>query len=403
MTCRCSINCIVPPHILQHLLKSDDEKIREVALNTLLATTELRAERQIIAEVGFAHSIAGTKRRTIFDCRNGRFLPLARLMRGEGDADTKDLSINRAYGGLGKTYDFYREVFKRNSIDDKGMRLDGYVHYDRAFNNAFWNGRQMIFGDGDGEIFTDFTASLDVIAHELSHGVTEFAAGLEYHNQSGALNESISDVFGSMVEQWARSETVDQANWLIGDEIFSPRIQGDGLRSLKSPGSAYDDPVLGKDPQPAHMNDFARLPDTREGDWGGVHINSGIPNHAFYLVATSLGGHAWEAPGHIWYEALKTSGPRTDFEEFADRTYQAAGRLYGTASSQQKAVQEAWREVGVRVSADGAPTDSSTTPGGAESDSLAALQKQVAAIAQELKALSTDVAQLKKKEMLSAM
>jgi Zn-dependent metalloprotease len=236
----------------------------------------------------------------------------------------------------------------------------------------------------------------------LSHGVTEFTAGLEYHNQAGALNESMSDVLGSLVKQWARSETTDQADWLIGGDIFSPDIQGDALRSLKSPGNAYDNPILGKDPQPAHMESFVQLPDTEDGDWGGVHINSGIPNHAFYLLATSIGGRAWEAPGHIWYEALKASGPRTDFQEFADRTYQAAGWLYGTASAQQKAVQEAWLEVGLRINVIKARKEPAKAPaaqGKKESDSLAALQKQLAAMAQELKNLSRDVASLKKSQL----
>src|SRR6185369_4573404 len=103
------------------------------------------------------------------------------------------------------------------------------------------------FGDGDGEIFTDFTASLDVIAHELTHGVTEYTANLEYHNQSGALNESISDAFGSMVKQWALHQDVHTADWLIGAEVFSPGVAADALRSMKAPGTAYDNPMFGRD------------------------------------------------------------------------------------------------------------------------------------------------------------
>jgi Zn-dependent metalloprotease len=169
------------------------------------------------------------------------------------------------------------------------MRLDGYVHYGSLFNNAFWDGQRMVFGDGDSQIFTDFTGSLDVIGHELTHGVTEFSAGLVYENQPGALNESISDVFGSLVKQWKLGQTVDQADWLIGPEIFTPGVSGDALRSMKNPGQAYDDPRMGKDPQPDHMSRFKVLPNTRAGDNGGVHINSGIPNKAFYLFATKLG------------------------------------------------------------------------------------------------------------------
>ena len=144
--------------------------------------------------------------------------------------------MNRAFDGLGSTRDFYNDVFDRDSLDGRGMRLNAYVHRGVAYNNAFWDGSEMVFGDGDGVLFTDFTKSLDVIAHELTHGVTEFTAGLDYHNQPGALNESISDVFGSLVKQWVRKETADQADWLIGAEVFTPAIGADALRSLKSPG-----------------------------------------------------------------------------------------------------------------------------------------------------------------------
>src|SRR3954469_24408988 len=191
---RCPVSCIIPPHVLRKLLESKEREIREIALNTLLTTTGLRAERRLLNTMGFLPSAANAKRRTIFDCKNRRVTDEAELVRAETDGPVDDVSVNQAFDGLGATYDFYKAVHKRNSIDDRGMRLDAYVHFSRQYNNAFWNGRQMVFGDGDGILFTDFTASLDVIAHELTHGVTEFSAGLEYHNQSGALNESVSDV-----------------------------------------------------------------------------------------------------------------------------------------------------------------------------------------------------------------
>jgi Zn-dependent metalloprotease len=207
----------------------------------------------------------------------------------------------------------------------------------------------MIFGDGDGQLFTDFTRSLDVIAHELTHGVTQFTAGLEYRNQSGALNESISDVFGSLVKQWSAKQTADQADWLIGAEVFTPDLGGDALRSMKEPGKAYNNPILGRDPQPDNMSKYVNLPDTDEGDHGGVHINSGIPNKAFFLTAINIGGFAWEAPGRVWYAALQASLPETDFLEFANTTYLKAGQFYGEQSTEQQAVLSAWREVGVRI------------------------------------------------------
>jgi Zn-dependent metalloprotease len=236
--------------------------------------------------------------------------------------------VNNAFEGLGKTRDFYKSVFNRDSIDDRGMRLDAYVHFDRGFNNAFWDGSRMIFGDGDGRMFSDFTGSLDVIGHELTHGVTQNTAALEYSRQPGALNESMSDVFGSLIKQWALGQTAETADWLIGAEIFTPMIKGDALRSMKAPGTAYDNPMMGKDPQPDHMRKY----DQSSRDNYGVHINSGIPNKAFYETAIAIGGDAWEAPGHIWYRSLLASDQQTDFQKFANTTFSIAGQNFGPNS-----------------------------------------------------------------------
>ncbi len=289
---------------------------------------------------------AGVKRRTIYDATHGTTLP-GTLLRGEGDPASSDPSVNEAYDGLGATYDLFKNIFDRNSIDDRGLRLDASVHYDRGYDNAFWNGRQMVFGDGDGRLFNRFTVAVDVIGHELTHGVTEKTANLEYHNQSGALNESFSDVFGSLVKQYALGQSSDKADWLIGKGLLATSIHGVALRSMKDPGTAFDDPVLGKDPQPGHMSDYVHSTDDDDGDYGGVHTNSGITNHAFYLVATKIGGNAWEAPGHIWYNTLLRLFEKADFTDCANISLHVAGELYGSTSSQAKAVREAWTEVGV--------------------------------------------------------
>ena len=137
-----------------------------------------------------------------------------------------------------------------------------------------WNGSQMLYGDGDNSIFIDFTKGNDVIGHELTHGVTQYEANLTYSQQLGALNESVSDVFGSLLEQYHLQQTAGDADWLIGQGLLTANVKGIALRSMKAPGTAYDDPVLGKDPQPAHMKDYVNT----VSDNGGVHINSGIPN-----------------------------------------------------------------------------------------------------------------------------
>lgn len=186
--------------------------------------------------------------------------------------------------------------------------------------------------------------------------MTQHTANLSYHNQPGALNESISDVFGSLVKQYSArpKQTAAQADWLIGNGILAAGINGKALRSMEAPGTAYDDRKLGgRDPQPAHMSGYLELPDTEEGDFGGVHLNSGIPNHAFYLVARQLGGYAWDDAGHIWYATLRQLWPLAQSQDCANVSYQVAGTLFGSGSKQQQAVRDAWSEVGVTVAGAG--------------------------------------------------
>ncbi|GGJ90260.1 metalloprotease [Pseudomonas matsuisoli] len=267
-----------------------------------------------------------------------------RLIRAEGQATTGDVAADEAYAYLGATYELFWEVFQRHSIDGAGLPLIGTVHYGQNYENAFWNGEQMVFGDGDGEIFNRFTIAIDIVGHELAHGVIEHETSLAYKGQSGALNESLADVFGTLVKQYHAKHSVEQADWLIGVGLFTDEVKATALRSMKAPGSAYDDPALGKDPQPGHMRDYV---DTTE-DNGGVHINSGIPNRAFYLAATAIGGYAWEKSGRIWYEALCDEGlwDTADFSQFAALTVDVAERLYGVGVEQQS-VRQAWVDVGV--------------------------------------------------------
>ena len=232
------------------------------------------------------------------------------VVRAEGDPATGDPAVNEAYDYMGNTYDLYWNIFNRDSIDDQGMPLNGTVHYSQDYDNAYWDGQRMIYGDGDQEQFYRFTKCIDVIGHELTHGVTQAEAGLIYWGQTGALNESISDVFGSLVKQYSKNQTAAQADWLIGQGLFMPSVKGQAIRSMKAPGTAYNDPVLGKDPQPADMDHYV---DTLQ-DNGGVHTNSGIPNRAFYLAAVNIGGYAWETAGTIWYQTLL----RPDLTKVAD-------------------------------------------------------------------------------------
>jgi Zn-dependent metalloprotease len=351
---RHSIFCILPPHILHEVANRGTPQQRAVALQVLgidhtfrsLRAMALQAVPAARRHLRVSAVTEAQKHRTIYDTHHTETLP-GTVVRTEGAQPIGDSAVDEAYDGLGATFDFYWEIFERNSIDDEGLPLNATVHFGQDYDNAFFDGQRMVFGDGDGDIFNRFTISLDVIGHELTHGVTEDEAGLVYFFQAGALNESISDVFGSLVKQFVLKQTADQADWLIGAGLFTAQVKGVALRSMKAPGTAYDDPVLGKDPQPAHMKDFVN---TRQ-DNGGVHINSGIPNHAFYLVATQLGGHAWEKAGRIWYETLRDPRLRSNssFSAFARRTDNVARRLYGRNGTEQKAVRESWSQVGIVI------------------------------------------------------
>jgi Zn-dependent metalloprotease len=348
------IFCILPPHIIDAIAQRGTAQQRARALRTLATDHTLRALRASppapipgARRRPSAMAAAGQKQRTIYDARNTETLP-GTVVRTEGAPPTGDVAVDEAYDGLGATHDFYWAAYNRNSIDDEGMPMLATLHFGQNYNNAFWNGEQMVFGDGDGELFNRFTISLDVIGHELTHGVTGDEAQLTYFFQPGALNESVSDVFGSLVKQRALNQTAAQADWLIGAGLFTASVNGVALRSMKAPGTAYDDPVLGKDPQPAHMNDYVQT----FADHGGVHINSGIPNHAFYLAATQIGGYAWEKAGRIWYETLLDPQlrPNANFMRFASLTLAHAEKLFGAGSLERKAVGQAWNAVGIAVS-----------------------------------------------------
>jgi Zn-dependent metalloprotease len=300
---------------------------------------------------------------SVYDAQNMRQLPGTLLASGPTASQTPttgDPAADAAFDNLRATYEFFLSQYQWRSIDDHGMPLVGTVHYGEDYGNAFWNGAQMVFGDGDGVIFQNFAGSMDVVGHELTHGVTECTAGLVYLDQAGALNESISDVFGSLIKQQQRGQTVEEADWLIGAGVLTPEVQAmdtapskpAALRWLKAPGQAYNNPLMGKDPQPAHMDNYVYM----KMDNGGVHINSGIPNRAFYLAATKLGGYAWERAGLIWFTALPQAGRLSTFAQFAALTVRTAATLYPGSPEIHQAVVDAWSEVGV-------PTRTSVTTG----------------------------------------
>ena len=354
---RHSIFCILPPYILDSIILNGAPQERAHALRTLGIDHSIRTMRatqtflpavspQVSGGVPPALGATPQIQRTIYDAQHSSTLP-GEVVRREGASPTGDPAVNEAYDGLGATFNFYWQAYQRNSIDNQGLPLLASVHFEVNYDNAFWDGQQMVFGDGDGQIFNRFTISLDVIGHELTHGVTQTDAKLVYHSQSGAMNESISDVFGSLVKQFALGQTADQADWLIGAGLFTANVQGVAIRSMKAPGTAFNDPKLGKDPQPTNMQGYVHTPQ----DNGGVHINSGIPNHAFYLIATQIGGKAWEKAGLIWYNTLHDPGlhPNSNFRSFAQLTAKNADQLFGQGSPEGQAVRAGWKEVGIKL------------------------------------------------------
>lgn len=343
---------IVPPYLLERLASLDDPGFRRAAAAARHSLVRRSIDGSLPKTGGQRPSSStdtqrparGELLRAIFDARGTEELPGAPI-RSEGGPATGDPAADEAYDGLGATHALFADAFERDSIDDAGLPLEATVHFGEAYDNAFWDGSRMVFGDGDGEVFDRFTRSLSVIGHELSHGVVQYSTNFVYEGQSGALNESVADVFGALVEQYASRQSAEDASWLIGVGLFTDEVEGEAIRSMSEPGSAYDDDVLGKDPQPGHMRDYI---ETRD-DNGGVHLNSGIPNKAFHLAATSIGGYAWEKAGRIWYHAL-TDGSLTataTFSEFAAQTIASAASVFGAESVERSAVADAWEGVGV--------------------------------------------------------
>lgn len=350
-----AVECIVPPHMLRVIALRGTGAEAEMARTLLKQTEKLREDREDHATPAPepAQTVTGQRRkaaakytpdRQIHDGEHKAALP-GKLVRAEGDDPSGIADADAAYDAAGEVFGLYGTCFGRDSLDGKGMALIATVNHRRNYNNAFWDGSQMAYGNGDGKLFKTFI-DLSVIAHEMTHGVVQHSGGLIYKDQSGALNESLADVFGAMAVQRKLGQAVHQADWIIGGELLAEGIKGQGLRSLKAPGTAYHDDLLGQDPQPWHMDNFLSTTD----DNGGVHINSGIPNHAFYIYCQYLGGNSWEKPGQIWYKALQDlNNPLASFKNWADQTVAAAIELYGLGSTEMVMLRRAWKLVGLSI------------------------------------------------------
>ncbi|EZP58974.1 M4 family metallopeptidase [Exiguobacterium sp. FSL W8-0210] len=251
---------------------------------------------------------------------------------------TYDRAAVSAHVNAAKTYDFYKNTYGRNSYDNAGARLNSTVHYSTSYNNAFWDGTKMVYGDGDGSTFTYLSGALDVVAHELTHAVTEYSAGLVYQNESGAINEAVSDIMGTVAEYSVGSNF----DWLVGEDIYTPGVSGDALRSMSNP-AAYGDP------------DHYSKRYTGTQDNGGVHTNSGIVNKAAYLLGNggthtgvTVTGVGVPKLGAIYYRALTVYlTPNSNFSSLRAAVVQSAKDLYGSTSAEATAAAKSFDAVGV--------------------------------------------------------
>lgn len=335
--CHC---LFIPPHVLDNLAKAGRGNAR-ITIQKSLQVRLKRERKEIPLSIIAGATGAGTSARQVFNCQN-KWEQQQGPVRKEGDAAMGNKEVDLIYDFLGTVRAYYKSL-ERKSFDNLGSDIIANVHYGEAYNNAFWDGDDLSFGDGDGKIFISFAYSLDVVAHEFTHGVTQFTANLEYYGQSGALNESFSDVFGSAITQQEKNQNADTADWLIGDEIMGPDLYGEALRSMKAPGTAYDNPILGKDPQPDHMNDYY----SGTSDNQGVHINSGIPNKAFYLTAKVIDT---QPAALIWYHALQNLWATATFNDAAHVLTESARVLVRDKKvplGSVQAVRSAFKEVGL--------------------------------------------------------
>jgi len=343
--CHCFI---VPPKVLARFARdkklpaktrkafADATKFEKEWRKVRLAKANLFLAAKTMLPSGLAKALTAAPAITVADCKNGNTLPGTPV---PNPGSSSDVTAKQAFVEAKAVATFYQKVFGRNSVDNAGMTLASSVHYSVKYNNAFWNGSQMTYGDGDGNIFVDFTKSSDVIGHELTHGVTQFTAGLAYANQPGGLNESISDVFGSMFRQWQAGQNVTAADWLIGKEIMGPGAIAMGytcLRDMSNPAAAH---CLSQQP-----TNFSQYHDGLD-----PHESSGIPNFAFYKAAMAIGGKSWEKTGKIWYQALTGFPPSPSLKmgAFANRTRTLAGSLFPSQPGVKAAVDQAWKAVGL--------------------------------------------------------
>lgn len=342
MTCTCFI---IPRDVLERL--SEDRKLpeeaRQASANSVKVGHEIRKLREQARKLTMATQAAAPMVQlaaapviTVYDCHTTQTLPGTPVANPGGSADP---TAKRTFTETSRVADFYKQVFNRNSIDGAGMTMMSSIHFGVKYNNAMWNGAQMIYGDGDAAIFIDFTNGNDVIGHELTHGVTQHSLQLAYVNEAGGLNESLSDCFGSMFRQWEAKQTAAQADWLIGHDIIGPTAKARGFTCLRDMADPAAKHCLA--PQPTK---YAQITPGMD-----PHYSSGPPNLAFCVACKTLGGNSWEKVGQVWYKVMTGFGPSPNMKmnTFAARTRKVAAQMFSAAPAVAAAVDKGWKQVGL--------------------------------------------------------
>ncbi|MEQ5184424.1 M4 family metallopeptidase [Providencia zhijiangensis] len=367
---------LLSPSLISHFYQEsqcNDLKSTLFHINDIMSRTyteeDASYQRQLLANA--CNITGGTYNRVIRDAQqrvenythNHSSLPICRreempadehmahndfavIMREE-DKVAPTVPAHRVFAAIGLIRSFLKEKLNIDQMFGCDADINAVIHYDKNYSNAFWNSQAIFFGDGDGTVFGPFYNDIDIIAHELAHGYISSQADFDYVDQSGALNESVADVLGIMAKQYVLKQTATQSNWLLGENLFIDKRKGPALRSMKEPGTAYYFTKSNNDPQVGHMDQYRDLP--RYVDNGGVHINSGIPNKAFYLLATKLGGYSWEIAGKIWVAAVSdpSVSNTATFIEFAQATIRSAKKLFGDQI--ELATRQSWLDVGLQV------------------------------------------------------
>ncbi len=295
----------------------------------------------------------------------------ATRLRWDGGPNSSDDDANHCYGNMERTDLFFRGTFSTVAVKEPSThnRMISFVHEPSAINNAFWypGDHKVHCGDADPLIFaSSFGANPEIIVHEFGHAVTYYSSNLDYRYQSGAINESLSDVF-AITEKHRKADVKAQdpaASWNLCEGFIVGAREGSSLRSMSAPGTGYKGhPILGDDDQVGHMDDYQREP--LSSDCGGVHKYSGIANHAFYFAATQDAGDSWERMGRIWHLALTRSRHDIDFAGFAHETVRAVKDLkFGDAIEQ--IVASSWSQVGVLTGMAPPPSATGTPPKASE-------------------------------------